>query len=201
MRHSIGARIWGKKAAWDYNVELVYQFGSFGDGSISAWTTASDTDCTFAHASLRPRLFFKADIASGDRNPNDANLNTFNALFPKGAYFSETGLIGPANIIDLHPGVELQLTKRLSFVGDWDFFWRESTGDGIYNNALKLVRVGDQSDARYVGSQAQAMLQWNITRHFTAAAVYAHFFAGEFLKETPPGKDVNYFSAWITLRF
>jgi hypothetical protein len=156
---------------------------------------------TFANAPLRPRLCLRADIASGDQNPNNPTLNTFNALFPKGAYFSETGLIGPANIIDVHPGIELQLTRSLSFVGDWDFFWRESTSDGIYNNALKLVRAGNSGSARYIGSQAQAMLQWNIARHFNVSTVYAHFFAGEFLEESPPGKDVNYFSAWLTFRF
>jgi Alginate export len=201
LRHSIGTRLWGRKAGWDYNFEFVYQFGSFGDGNISAWTAASDTGYTFGNTPLHPRPFLKADIASGDQNPNNPNLNTFNALFPKGAYFSETGLIGPANIIDVHPGIELQLTKRLSFVGDWDFFWRESTHDGIYNNALKLVRSGGGSSARYIGSQAQAMLQWNIGRHLTVSAVYAHFFTGEFLKESPPGKDVNYASAWVTFRF
>jgi len=201
LRHSIGTRIWGQSAGWDYNVELVYQFGSFGGGDISAWTAASETGYTFAGVPLRPRLFLKADIASGDRDPNNPNLNTFNALFPKGAYFSETGLLGPANIIDAHPGIELQLTRSLSFVGDWDFFWRESTGDGIYNNALKLVRSGDRSSARYIGSQAQALLQWSISRHLTASVAYAHFFAGEFLKESPPGKDVNYVSTWVTFRF
>jgi len=201
LRHSIGTRIWGKQAGWDYNVELVYQFGTFGNADISAWTAASEMGYTFANAPLRPRLCLRADIASGDQNPNNPTLNTFNALFPKGAYFSETGLIGPANIIDVHPGIELQLTRSLSFVGDWDFFWRESTSDGIYNNALKLVRAGNSGSARYIGSQAQAMLQWNIARHFNVSAVYAHFFAGEFLEESPPGKDVNYFSAWLTFRF
>jgi hypothetical protein len=201
VRHSIGTRIWGKKAGWDYNLELVYQFGSFGDGKISAWTAASEAGYTFANAPMNPRLCLRTDIASGDQNPNNPSLNTFNALFPKGAYFSETGLIGPANIVDVHPGIELQLTERLSFVGDWDFFWRKSTRDGIYNNALKLVRPGGGNSDRYIGSQAQAMLQWNVAPHFTASAVYAHFFAGDFLKESPAGKDVDYISAWITFRF
>ena len=45
------------------------------------------------------------------------------------------------------------------------------------------------------------LLQWNISRHFSASAVYAHFFAGDFLKESPSGKDVTYISAWVTYRF
>jgi hypothetical protein len=45
------------------------------------------------------------------------------------------------------------------------------------------------------------MLQWSISRHFTASAAYAHFFAGEFLEQSPSGEDVNYVSGWVTFRF
>jgi hypothetical protein len=53
----------------------------------------------------------------------------------------------------------------------------------------------------YVGHQAEAMLEWRLDRHFTFTADYAHFFAGDFLKQTTPGKDVDYFSVWATFRF
>jgi hypothetical protein len=97
MRHSVGTRLWGQHAGWDWNFEFVYQFGGFGDGDISAWTAASDTGFTFADAPWSPRLGLKADVTSGDRDPNDRDLQTFNPLFPKGAYFGETGLIGPSS--------------------------------------------------------------------------------------------------------
>ena len=63
------------------------------------------------------------------------------------------------------------------------------------------VETGQTSDARYVGHQAEAMLEWRWDRHFTFTADFAHFFAGDFLKQTTPGKDVDYFSAWATFRF
>jgi len=84
---------------------------------------------------------------------------------------------------------------------DWDCFWREGTHDGIYGPAVNLIQSGQSSDARYVGNQAEGMLEWRFDRHFTLTADYAHFFAGDFLKQTTPGKDVDYFLAWITLRF
>ena len=87
----------------------------------------------------------------------------------------------------------------LSF--DWDFFWRENTHDGIYGPAVNVLQSGRTSDARYVGNQAQLMLEWRIDRHLAFTADYAHFFAGDFLKQAPPGKDVDYFSAWMTFRF
>jgi len=40
-----------------------------------------------------------------------------------------------------------------------------------------------------------------INRDFTFTAIYSHFFAGRFLKETPPGKDVDYTSTWLMFRF
>jgi len=201
FRHTLGTRIWGDKSGWDYNLEFVYQFGSFGKGNIQAWTAASDVGFTFQEILLKPRIGLKANVTSGDENPNNAQLQTFNPLYPKGAYFGEPALIGPANHIDLHPAVDLALSRKVTLSLNWDWFWRENTHDGIYGPAVNLIQSGQTSDARYIGDQAEAMLEFRLSRHFTVTADYAHFFAGDFLKETTPGKDVDYFSAWVTFRF
>lgn len=200
-RHSVGTRLWRSALPLDYNFELVYQWGSFGNGDIRAWTAASDTGYTFASLPLRPRLGLKADLASGDEDPADSKLQAFNPLFPKGAYFSEAALIGPVNFIDLNPCLDLNLTEHAVLSLNWDFFWRESTRDGLYNNAAALVRSGRTSDARYIGSMPQAQLSWDVDRHLSFTAIYGHFFAGPFLKETGPGKDLDYVTSWLTYKF
>lgn len=199
-RHSVGTRIWRTAAPFDYNFEFLYQWGGFGNGDISAWTAASDTGYTFAALPLRPRIGLRADIASGDKDPANPDLQTFNPLFPKGAYFSEAGLIGPANFIDLNPCLSLHLTDHLSGIFDWDFFWRESTHDGLYNSAVVRVRSGKTSDAHYIGSMPQAQLLWDINRHLSFSAIYGHFFAGRFLKDSGPGEDVDYVTTWLTYK-
>ena len=93
------------------------------------------------------------------------------------------------------------LRKNLTLTLDWDFFWRESARDGIYGPAVNVIQSGQTSTSRYVGNQAEMMLEWQSDRHITVAADYAHFFAGDFLKQTTPGRDVDYFSAWVTYRF
>lgn len=200
-RHSMGARLWRTAAPLDYNFEAIYQWGSFGSGEIRAWTVASDTGYTVTALPLSPRIGLRTDIASGDEDPASHDLQTFNPLFPKGAYFSEAGLIGPANFIDLNPCIDLHLARQLTLILDWDFFWRESTHDGLYNNAVAVVRSGKTSDARFVGSMPQAQLSWNLDRHLSFAAIYGHFFAGRYLKESGPGKDVDYLSTWISYKF
>lgn len=200
-RHSLGTRLWREVEPFDYNFEFVYQWGCFGKGDIRAWTAASDTGYTMVTLPLSPRFGVRADIASGDENPGDADLQTFNPLFPKGAYFSENGLIGPANFINVNPSVELHLGRKVAATANWDFFWRESRHDGIYNNAVALVRSGRSSEARYIGSQPQAQVEWSIDRHIAFVAIYAHFFAGAFLRESGSGKDVDYVTSWMTYKF
>jgi hypothetical protein len=200
-RHSVGTRLWRTLQPLDYNFEFVYQWGSFGSGDIRAWTAASDTGYTIQSLPWRPRFGLRADIASGDRNRHDPDLQTFNPLFPKGAYFSENGLIGPSNFIDLNPSVQFHPWSVVGVTANCDFFWRESTHDGIYNNAVALVRSDSNSEARYIGSQPQLQLEWLIDRHTTLVAIYAHFFAGAFLKQSGPGADVDYLTTWLTYKF
>ncbi|HEV8414717.1 MAG TPA: alginate export family protein [Bryobacteraceae bacterium] len=201
QRHSVGTRIWGETEVWDYNYEAVFQWGRFSGGGIRAWTTASDTGFRLDSVHLRPRFGLKADIASGDRNLADQTLGTFNALFPKGAYFSEADLLGPYNLMDLHPSVELHLTKSLKLTPDADFFWRQSTHDGIYGIPGNLLQSGSGTTARYVGVHTSAQLEWAIDRHASFTAQYLHFFPGEFLKQAPPDRPVNFVAAWISYKF
>ena len=201
LRHSIGTRLWSTAMPLDYNIEFIYQWGSFGNGDIRAWTAASDTGYTVESLPMRPRFGLKANIASGDQNPNNPNLQSFNPLFPKGAYFSEDNLIGPVNFIDFNPSVDLHLANNLHLTVNCDFFWRESERDGIYNNAVVLVRSSKNSNARFIGSQPQAQLEWDIDRHATFILIYAHFIAGPFLRETGPAKDVDYITTWLAYKF
>ena len=42
---------------------------------------------------------------------------------------------------------------------------------------------------------------WTATRHMTVQASSVHFFAGPFLQETPPGKDMNDVTVWLAYKF
>jgi len=201
VRHSAGARLWGAGSGWDYNYEMVYQWGRFGRGDVRAWTAASDSGYTFSGARLRPRLGLKADVSSGDRDPADPHLQTFNPLFPRGAYFGEIALVGPSNHVDLHPSLDLRLTEALTLTADTAFFWRQSLRDGVYGNAADLLRPGGAGRARFVGSQPSLQAEWQVNRHVLWACVFSYFSAGPFLRDAGPGRDVSYVTSWITYKF
>jgi hypothetical protein len=200
-RHSLGIRLWGRPLPWDYDFELISQFGRFRSDDIQAWAVASATHYTFDSLPLRPRLGLRADITSGDRNPNSANLQTFNPLFPTGAYYNLADTTGPQNLIHVHPVLDLHFGEQLTITTDWGFFWRQSLKDGVYRLSGSLLRTGQLSRERYVGSAPALTIAWTPTRHVTVVASYVRFFAGQFFKETPPGKDLDYFTTWIAYKF
>ncbi len=200
-RHSFGSRIWNRSSRWDYNLELIYQLGSFGRSEIRAWTAASDVGITFSQQKWKPRLGMKVDITSGDRDPRSANLQTFNPLFPRGAYFGEPALIGPANHVDVHPSLSLQPLRGVTLQGDWIRFWRQRRGDGVYGPGGNLLMTGSAGQSRNVGNQFELKLEWTLNGHLTFAADVARFVASRFLVEATPGKDVTYASTWIRVRF
>ena len=145
------------------------------------------------------RLGLSANIASGDTNPKNANLETFNPMYPRGSYFSELALLGPRNFYNLHPFLSINPTERITVTSDVDFFWRLQTEDGIYSPSGQLLRSGAGSDARYVGTEISFNAGWQATDRLSVTAIYAHFFPGRFIEETGPSKPIDYLE--LTIRF
>jgi len=50
---------------------------------------------------------------------------------------------------------------------DADFFWRESTHDGVYNVGQTVVRSDGNGGSSYIGSQATVQVEWRLQRHLT----------------------------------
>ena len=200
-RRSVGTRWSGVAGAWDYDYEAVGQWGRFGATGIRAWLLATGTGCRFARAPASPRLGFEAGAASGDRRPGDGRLNTFNAMFPSGAYFSEADLLGPADVVVARPSLALHPAERFTLTPDVAAFWRQSPRDGVYGVPGNLLRPGGASRARYVGTHANVEAEYELSTYVSANATYLHFFPGRFLRETPPDRPVTYVATWATLKF
>lgn len=201
LRHTFGARLFGEAGALEYDLEGMYQVGEFGAHRIRAWAAGSDTGYTIRAAPLTPRIGARANVASGDHDPRDRTLGTFNPLFPRGNYFGESAIVGPVNLFDVHPIVQLSFLESLVFEAGWAFFWRYSTADGFYDNGLTLIQAADGSERRYIGSELSLVLDWRLDRHVGVRASYSHFFSGAFLKDTGPGDDANTLIVFATYQF
>lgn len=130
------------------------------------------------------------DIISGD-NEETVTLESFNALYPNGGYFGLLALIGPSNLIDIHPSVGFSLTDKFSVGFDVDVFWRYSLNDGIYFPSGRLSRTPDGASSRFIGYQTGIQLAYTINRHFSVESSYFHFFNGGFIEEITANNDIS----------
>lgn len=199
-RHTVGARLWREFEHWDYNFEFAYQFGSFGQADISAWTAASDTGYRWENLPLKPRLGLKMDIVSGDDNPKDNTLKTFNALYPKLAYFSENALVVPANLYNVYPYVSVEFDHDIELSLGWDFFWRYSTKDAFYVNPFRPLEGTDLRRERFIGSELTLDASWQVNRNLQLNTAYVHLFRGGLLRSVQ-AEEVDFFMVMASYRF
>jgi Alginate export len=201
IRHSWGARFWQTSSALDYNFEAVVQTGPFRerhDPCLGIW---SDTGYRIETVPGRPRLGFRADITSGDRDRNDNRLGTFNPLFPRGAYFGLIASAGPSNQMDLHPHVTLNPRGDVVMTAGWLFFWRHRIDDGIYTTSGSLLRSGEGTRSRFVGHSPGVEARWQVTRQLSVTGNASLFTAGPFIQESGPARAIGFLAGWATYRF
>lgn len=200
-RHSLGARFHGSRDGWHWNTEGVYQFGRFAGEPISAWTFASEEGHRFARLKWSPDLTLRVNVASGDQNPNDRHLGTFNALFPKGKYFGELSPVGPYNIISVNPRVGASFGGNVSGSLAAMGYWRFSRHDGLYDIPGNLVRAAGSATARFIGREAEATIDWQVTPELDLSTSLSAFAAGDFIKQTGAAHTIVMLGLEANFRF
>ena len=200
LRHSIGTRVWKNELNWNYDLEGLYQFGKFSGKVISAWTASVNTSYRFTHAKWQPAIGLKTEFISGDHSYGDDKLQTFNPLFPRGAYFGLAALIGPANLIDVHPYLTLSLNKVLELGIDYDVFWRYSNYDGLYGVDGSPIYSGRNILSASIGGQPAFNFTYSPNNLLKITTEFTWFDAGIFLKAAGQGKDIFFTGLTIQSR-
>jgi len=200
-RHSFGTRLWGKYQNWRYDGEAVYQFGSFDTKDIKAWTASLNTGYLFTAIKFHPEIGLKGEVISGDSRKGDDQLETFNPLFPRGAYFGLAAVIGPSNLIDFHPSLNFELSKNIDWVIDYDMFWRYSSNDGIYATNTSLIYPGNTTDSKKIGNQLESEIVWQPNQYLYFRVEATWFDAGDYLKASGTGKDIFFTGVTMQLHF
>ena len=53
----------------------------------------------------------------------------------------------------------------------------------------------------FIGSELDLLLKWQIDRHLSTYVGYSHFFSGDFINNTGPHADVDFFYASASFTF
>jgi hypothetical protein len=199
-RQSVGMRLFGAAAGWDWDCEAVGQFGTFSGQTIRAWTALTNSGYTLRDVAWAPRLGIRANIASGDDNPRGSILGTFNALFPKLGYFNQAALLYPANMTSIGPILVMKPVDNLIVTFTWDFAWRATTRDAVWIEPFTPFPGTAGRGGRYIGNQPAIDVFWQIDRHWGFAASYVHFSVGGALSQAG-GRNVDFATVSLAYRF
>lgn len=202
--YTLGARFWGETGPWDYETELSGQWGKWGGDTMQSWAFALYGGYTFETTAWKPRLGAGFDLATGDNDPTDSSVQTFDQLFPLGhAWLGYLDLVGRKNI----NAVNVNLTawpvpKKLRGAVAYHAFWLNEKKDALYNAGGGVTRRDLTGDSgRDVGHELDLTLLWRIDAHSSALFGYSHFWGDSFISDTGPNEDASLFYIQYLYKF
>ncbi len=211
-RYAVGGRLYGRfpNPAFHYEIEGAYQFGRINqkaqpDASINAsmFTLNLAYQPRQATAPTIGPVSFKEteigfDYASGD-NSTGGNVQTFDPMFPnRYDFLGFQDVVGRFNIMDMHPRIDFRLgkTDRASFSLAQHTFWRPERQDALYGHTpggSAVVAEGGKGTDRFVGTETDVTLKYQVDRHLAIQTGYSHFFTGAFLNNSGLDQDMDWF--------
>jgi hypothetical protein len=194
-----------KLQGFEFDVEANYQTGTVRDLSLQAFAAHAGAGYNF-QASWKPRLWLDYTYGSGDRNPADGKLETFQNLFPTNhKFYGIMDLTAMQNMHHAIGGLRVQPTAALTFNLDYHAFFAASTDDVWYRaNGLTAVRPltpASRSADPYKGSEVDLVGTWKVSKNLQFQAGYAHFFAGNYLADTGASDDADFGYLQATINF
>ncbi len=202
---TLGSRFFGKTAGFDYEAELAGQWGRWAGDTVQGWSWTLDGGYTWDELACQPRIGAGFDWASGDEEPLDGKVGTFNQLFPLGhKYFGFLDLIGRQNITALNVNmsawaVPKTVQTRIAF----HTFWLNASRDALYNaGGAPVLRdpLGDSGEQ--VGHELDLTVAWKIDAHSSMLLGYSHFWDSNFIHRLVPGDDdPDFFYVQYQLKF
>lgn len=174
----------------DVETEWATQTGTFAADDISAWGTYSILGYTPSGVALSPRLSIEYQYGSGDDDPKDSTMGTFDQLFPTGHLYQGTAdRIGWRNVSDVRAGIQFKPHSKLTSSVDYFSFWLANRNDGLYavNGSLSVAAPTGGAHSGHVGQEIDWTFVWKPAGHVALGGGLGYFFTGKFLQETTAG--------------
>ena len=194
-----------KMVGLDYEFEGAFQTGEVRGRDLTAFALHGGAGYTFDLA-WKPRLGVEYSYGSGDGDPLDGEIETFQNLFPTNhKFYGQMDVFSWQNMQDLGVIVKVQPVKAISLKAEYHAFWLASTDDVWYRaNGVAAVRplnaLARNADS-FAGSEVDVTAQWTVNKHFAVEAGYSHFFAGSYLGDTGPSDDADFGYVQATITF
>lgn len=182
--YTLGSRFWGKTAGFDYEAELSGQWGKWAGDTVQAWSWTLVGGYTFSDLNCQPRIGVGFDWASGDEDPFDGKVGTFNQMFPLGhAYFGFLDLIGRQNVTAVNVNMSAwAVPKKVKAKLTFHSFWLNADKDSLYNaGGAATLRDPLGTSGEQLGHELDLTVNWKINNHSSMLVGYSHFWDSSFI--------------------
>ncbi|MBI2790128.1 MAG: alginate export family protein [Elusimicrobia bacterium] len=196
---TVGARVKGTPDRFDYTAEAAWQFGRKAGQRVRAWATALTGGYTFEH-SLKPRVGVEYDFASGDSNPSDNKVQTFDPLYPFGhAYQGYQDIFSWKNGHDFKGSVSVDPKADWRVQADYHYFRLQHAFDAWYDatGAAIVARSTTGGPGKDIGQELDLHVKGKFREVISVWFGYSRFFAGSYVKATTTrgDRDWGFFQA------
>ncbi len=199
---TIGGRFEGNPIAGgtvDYDAELAFQTGDFSEGiDQKALAFHAGAGYTLKQITGTPRFGFQYNFATGDSDPNDAENNTFDNLFPTNhIHYGYIDFMSWRNMHNVKIESSVKPFEKFLLKGDLHFFWLKTVRDAWYNAGGGVIRrlAHDLDASTSLGREIDITAKYTHNSHFNVMAGYSCFLAGSFVEATGPSDNPS----WIYL--
>jgi len=189
-------------ANFEYDTEFDGQTGSLGASSIAAWAGYASVGKTFRKVAAGPHVFLEGNYASGTRNPNGHEWNTFDQIYPSNHdKLGFADLVGRRNLVHFRTGVEEEPTKKWKLKQQFEGYWLATSKDNLYASSGAIAVAAHPGAGRHIGNELDMVAEYEVNKGLNVGFGYGRMFAGQFLNQTTPGHDYSYPYAYFEYNF
>ena len=128
-------------------------------------------------------MSLRTDFASGDRDPANPELQSFNPLFPGNSYSGAVGLFGPTNLTDLTAAVTFAPRSNLTIGFEAPATGARQLGTAYATDLGCWSRRLSGRARRRAPTPSVPSPGWQPTRHLQLQGVITRFISGSFLED------------------
>lgn len=195
-----------KLGGFDYETEMAFQTGEVSGRDLSAFAGHWGVGYNWLKSPWKTRLGFQYNYSTGDGDPNDGDLQSFQNLYPTNHMFY--GFMDTTGWMNMHnPQLNLSFmpTSKLKIMIDYHVYWMANTADAWYRvNGVTRVRPVNgaaTSAGAYRGQEIDFTAIYKLNPHVAFQAGYSYFMAGDYLANTGAADDAHFGYVQVQLDF
>lgn len=192
-----GFRVAGGKDNLDWGTEWALQGGRIAGDRHGAWAGSARVGYTMRDTRWTPRVGIEWDRASGDDDPTDGDLGSFQTLFPTNhGHYGIMDLMAWQNMQAWRATLGVRPSENWSIDADYWRLYLDDSMDAWYGSTGAPIRGGAAGASKYVGSEVDLVVSWKPNDRMRISIGGAQFFDGGFVRDTGGGGD----TAWVYVR-